>query len=112
MFKTATNIKLHLLIKGENDAQALLLLLFLYGVSVKKAKKDLVRGVCFPHLFIFRGEKKGKGQKLIRSCNTGKLHGERITRITSHCEESAKRLKLNNGVGEFFETFLKLFQFF
>lgn len=68
--------------KGENHAQALLLLLFLYGVSVKKAEKDLVRGLCFPYLFIFRGEKKGKRKKLISSCVTGKLHGEWITRDT------------------------------
>lgn len=75
-------------------------LLFLYGVSVKKAEKDLARGVCFPHLFIFRGEKKGKRQKLIRSSVTGKLHGEWITRITSHCKESAKRLELSNWAGK------------
>lgn len=46
-----------------------------YGVSVKKAERELVRCICFPYLFIFRGGK-------TRSCITGKLHGEWITRNT------------------------------
>lgn len=54
-----------------------------YGVSVKKAERELVRCICFPHLFIFRGgKKKGKSEKLTTSCITGKLHGEWITRNT------------------------------
>lgn len=68
--------------KGENHAQALLSLLFLYGISAKKAEKDLVRGLCFAYLFIFRREKKRKKEKANRSCITGKLHGEWITRDT------------------------------
>lgn len=48
--------------KGEKHTQALLLLFF-YGISVKKAEKDLVRGLCFPHLFMFSGEKEREKEK-------------------------------------------------
>lgn len=58
-----SSLKLHLLIEGEREKTCLSFVIadVFYGVSVKKAERELVRCLCFPHLFIFRGgKKKGK----------------------------------------------------
>lgn len=61
MFKTAANIKLHLLIKGEREKTCTSFVIAAVSLwFVKKAERDLARGLCFPHLLIFRGEKKKK----------------------------------------------------
>lgn len=58
-------------------AQASLLLLFLYGISAKKAVQDLARSLLCSSIRIQRREK--ETQKLIRSCTTGKFQGKWIT---------------------------------
>lgn len=65
MFKPAANIKLHLLIEGEREITCLSFVIadVFYAVSVKKAERELVRCICFPHLFIFRREEKKEKAK-------------------------------------------------
>lgn len=82
MFKTAANVKLHPSIKGEREKTHKSFIVV--GVSLWCFCEEGREGLCFPHLFIFRGgkKKKGKRKKLTRSCITGKLHSAWVTGYT------------------------------
>lgn len=88
MFKTAANIKLYLLIKGEREKTCKSFVIA--AVSLPFFCEEGREGSCKRSLFpsstyIQRRKKKkekAKSEKLTRSCITGKLHGEWITRNT------------------------------
>lgn len=102
------NFTFQLEVKWKNHTKALLLLLFLYEVSVKKAEK-----VSISLIYLYTEEKKKRGKR--KKANQV-LHHWKIAQCTGnweHCDERAKRLKLNQlGGQEFFRTFLKVFQLF
>lgn len=110
MFKTAADVKLHLSIRGEMEKPHKSFTVV--AVSLWSFCEEGTEGLHFPHLFIYRGEKKKRKKEKANQV----LYHWKIAQCTGnweHCDERAKRLKLNQlGGQEFFRTFLKVFQLF
>lgn len=113
MFKTATNIKLHLLIKCENDAQALLLLALSLWCFCEEGREGSCKRCVFPSsIYIQRRKKREKAKANQIFCHwkiAWWMDNQDNITLQRKCQETEAE---QSGGKEFFETFLKLFYFF